>query len=47
MEDDGSTLVIDNGSGMRKPRFAGDDAALAVFHPIIGRPRHQVRPLGR
>ncbi|KRZ27880.1 Actin-5C, partial [Trichinella pseudospiralis] len=34
-------LVIDNGSGVLKAGFAGDDAPLAVFPSIIGRPQHQ------
>jgi len=34
-------LVIDNGSGMCKAGFAGDDAPRAVFPSIVGRPRHQ------
>ena len=42
-EDDVSALVIDNGSGMCKAGFAGDDAPRAVFPSIVGRPRHQVR----
>ncbi|KAH3765439.1 actin, cytoplasmic 2 [Pelomyxa schiedti] len=33
-------LVIDNGSGMCKAGFAGDDAPRAVFPSIVGRPRH-------
>jgi len=33
-------LVVDNGSGMMKAGFAGDDAARAVFPTIVGRPRH-------
>ena len=33
-------VVIDNGSGMIKAGFAGDDAPRAVFPSIIGRPRH-------
>jgi len=33
-------LVIDNGSGMVKAGFAGDDAPRAVFPSIVGRPRH-------
>ncbi|GLB42309.1 putative actin family protein [Lyophyllum shimeji] len=41
MEDDVAALVIDNGSGMCKAGFAGDDAPRAVFPSIIGRPRHQ------
>ncbi|XP_059168419.1 actin-1-like [Physella acuta] len=34
-------LVIDNGSGMCKAGFAGDDAPRCVFPSIVGRPRHQ------
>ncbi|KRY77563.1 Actin-5C [Trichinella pseudospiralis] len=34
-------LVIDNGSGVFKAGFAGDDAPLTVFPSIIGRPLHQ------
>ncbi|EYB87166.1 hypothetical protein Aduo_008285 [Ancylostoma duodenale] len=41
MEDDITALVIDNGSGMCKAGFAGDDAPRAVFPSIVGRPRHQ------
>ncbi|KAJ1563136.1 hypothetical protein HK405_013463 [Cladochytrium tenue] len=41
MEDDVAALVIDNGSGMCKAGFAGDDAPRAVFPSIVGRPRHQ------
>jgi actin-related protein len=44
MEDEISALVIDNGSGMCKAGFAGDDAPRAVFPSIVGRPRHQVGP---
>jgi len=33
-------LVVDNGSGMCKAGFAGDDAPRAVFPSIIGRPKH-------
>ena len=36
-----AALVIDNGSGMCKAGFAGDDAPRAVFPSIAGRPRHQ------
>jgi len=36
-----SALVVDNGSGMCKAGFAGDDAPRAVFPSIVGRPRHQ------
>ncbi|ETN74954.1 Actin [Necator americanus] len=41
MEDEIAALVIDNGSGMCKAGFAGDDAPRAVFPSIVGRPRHQ------
>ncbi|EGG24304.1 actin domain-containing protein [Cavenderia fasciculata] len=33
-------LVIDNGSGMCKAGFAGDDAPRAVFPSVVGRPRY-------
>jgi actin-related protein len=36
-----AALVVDNGSGMVKAGFAGDDAPRAVFPSIVGRPRHQ------
>ncbi|KAF6069548.1 Actin family protein [Candida albicans] len=36
-----AALVIDNGSGMCKAGFAGDDAPRAVFPSLVGRPRHQ------
>jgi len=36
-----TACVIDNGSGMVKAGFAGDDAPRAVFPSIVGRPRHQ------
>ena len=41
-EDDVTAVVIDNGSGMVKAGFAGDDAPRAVFPSITGRPRYQV-----
>jgi len=40
-EDGQAALVVDNGSGMVKAGFAGDDAPRAVFPSIVGRPRHQ------
>jgi len=39
--DEPTALVVDNGSGMVKAGFAGDDAPRAVFPSIVGRPRHQ------
>ena len=41
-DDEVAALVVDNGSGMCKAGFAGDDAPRAVFPSIVGRPRHQV-----
>jgi len=41
MDDEQTALVVDNGSGMVKAGFAGDDAPRAVFPSIVGRPRHQ------
>ena len=41
-DEDAAALVVDNGSGMCKAGFAGDDAPRAVFPSIVGRPRHQV-----
>jgi len=40
MDDEAAGLVVDNGSGMVKAGFAGDDAPRAVFPSIVGRPRH-------
>jgi actin-related protein len=36
-----AALVVDNGSGMVKAGFAGDDAPRAVFPSVVGRPRHK------
>eukprot|EP00960_Hanusia_phi_P062176 765074-Hanusia_phi.AAC.2 len=41
LDDEVAALVVDNGSGMVKAGFAGDDAPRAVFPSIVGRPRHQ------
>merc|ERR1712134_248026 len=38
-EEDSTALVVDNGSGMVKAGFAGDDAPRAVFPSIVGRPK--------
>lgn len=42
MDDDAqvSAVVCDNGSGMVKAGFAGDDAPRAVFPSIVGRPKN-------
>jgi len=39
-DDEVSPVVVDNGSGMVKAGFAGDDAPRCVFPSIVGRPRH-------
>ena len=41
MAEEGFPVVIDNGSGMVKAGFAGDDSPRSVFPSIVGRPRHQ------
>lgn len=38
-EEDAQAVVIDNGSGMVKAGFAGDDTPRAVFPSIVGRPK--------
>lgn len=40
MADDAQTVIIDNGSGMVKAGFAGEEAPRAVFPAIVGRPKH-------
>eukprot|EP01025_Chloroclados_australasicus_P048516 TRINITY_DN54_c0_g2_i3.p1 TRINITY_DN54_c0_g2~~TRINITY_DN54_c0_g2_i3.p1 ORF type:complete len:377 (-),score=60.17 TRINITY_DN54_c0_g2_i3:421-1551(-) len=39
-DDEVQAIVCDNGSGVVKAGFAGDDAPRAVFPSIVGRPRH-------
>ena len=34
-----NSLVVDNGSGMVKAGFSGDDAPRSVFPSIVGRPK--------
>jgi len=45
-ENEQATLVVDNGSGMVKAGFSGDDAPRAVFPSIVGKPRHQGTMVG-
>jgi len=40
VEEDIQCLVVDNGSGMCKAGFAGDDAPRAVFPSIVGTPKY-------
>ena len=39
MEEEVTAVVIDNGSGMVKAGFAGDDAPRSVFSTMVGRPK--------
>ena len=39
MDEEVTAVVIDNGSGMCKAGFAGDDAPRAVFPTLVGRPK--------
>ena len=39
MEEEVTAVVIDNGSGVCKAGFAGDDAPRSVFSTIVGRPK--------
>jgi len=39
--EDAQPMVVDNGSGMVKAGFAGDDAPRTVFPSIVGRPKHE------
>eukprot|EP01084_Bolivina_argentea_P039867 73665_1 len=40
-EEENAAVVIDNGSGMIKAGFSGDDQPRTSFPAIVGRPRHQ------
>ena len=40
--DQASPIVIDNGTGMIKAGFGGEDAPRAVFPAVVGRPRYNV-----
>jgi len=39
-DEEAATLICDNGSGLVKAGFAGDDAPRCVFPSIVGRTRH-------
>jgi len=41
MSDTVQALVIDNGSGMCKAGYAGEDAPRSVFPSIIGKPKNK------
>lgn len=46
MDDDLTAVVIDNGSGVCKAGFAGDDSPSIVFPSVVGRPRYCIAMAG-
>jgi len=46
MWDEIQTLVIDNGSGICKAGFSGDEAPRSVFPSVVGRPKYKQQLLG-
>jgi actin-related protein len=46
MDEENPAVVIDNGSGMVKAGFAGDDTPRAVFPSIVGRPKQKTVIVG-
>ena len=46
MTEDVQTLVVDNGSGMCKAGFSGDEAPRCVFPSIVGRPKYTNQIVG-
>ena len=45
-DDEVAALVVDNGSGICKAGFAGDDAPRTFFSSVVGRPRYQGAMVG-
>jgi len=45
-DDAAQAIVLDNGSGMMKAGFGGDDAPRAVFPAVVGRPKFQSAMIG-
>lgn len=46
VETEETTVIIDNGSGMVKAGFAGEEAPRAVFPAVVGRPKHAQSLMG-
>ena len=46
MTEDIQSCVIDNGSGVVKAGFSGEDAPRAIFPSIVGRPKNISAMLG-
>jgi len=44
--DENTIVVLDNGSGMMKAGFAGEEAPQCVFPAIVGRPKNQSAMMG-
>ena len=40
MAEDNQILVVDNGSGVVKAGFSGEDAPRCIFPSIVGRPKN-------
>ena len=40
MSEEQQTVVIDNGSGVVKAGFSGEDAPRAIFPSIVGKPKN-------
>ena len=40
MAEENQILVIDNGSGVVKAGFSGEDAPCSIFPSIVGRPKN-------
>jgi actin-related protein len=40
MAEDNQILVVDNGSGVVKAGFSGEDAPRSIFPSIVGRPKN-------
>ena len=40
MAEDQQVVVVDNGSGVVKAGFSGEDAPRAIFPSIVGRPKN-------
>lgn len=46
VDGDAKTVIIDNGSGMIKAGFAGDEAPREVFPSVVGVPRTESAMMG-
>ncbi len=44
--DENQILVVDNGSGLMKAGFSGEDAPRCIFPNIVGRPKNLTDEVG-